>query len=112
MLLVVLAAFFIPVVLSGIVWTRLRHPNRRGGSPYECGFDPKGSARTPFSLHFFLVALLFLIFDVEVTLLLPMLFLSEGPQVLATGLVLLMLHGSLMYEWREGRLDWVNARQC
>nr|WNH23071.1 NADH dehydrogenase subunit 3 [Otophidium dormitator] len=91
-------------------WLPQMTPDYEKLSPYECGFDPLGSARLPFSLRFFLVAILFLLFDLEIALLLP---LPWGDQLFsplttlvwaATVLVLLTL--GLVHEWVEGGLEW------
>nr|YP_003204791.1 NADH dehydrogenase subunit 3 [Charybdis japonica]ACJ49889.1 NADH dehydrogenase subunit 3 [Charybdis japonica] len=84
--------------------------DREKNSPYECGFDPKGSARFPFSLRFFLIAVIFLIFDVEITLLLPLASIFNATKMaswLLTGtLFLLILLVGLYYEWVQGALEW------
>nr|YP_010385034.1 NADH dehydrogenase subunit 3 [Pinnaxodes major]UPL65044.1 NADH dehydrogenase subunit 3 [Pinnaxodes major] len=86
--------------------------DREKNSPYECGFDPKGSARLPFSLRFFLIAVIFLIFDVEITLLLPIAPVFNLTNTLAwfltsTSFLLVLLLG-LYYEWKMGALNWSN----
>nr|YP_010956294.1 NADH dehydrogenase subunit 3 [Troglocarcinus corallicola]WMY25258.1 NADH dehydrogenase subunit 3 [Troglocarcinus corallicola] len=84
--------------------------DREKNSPYECGFDPKNSARLPFSLRFFLIAVIFLIFDVEITLLLPIIsslnFINIFSWVLTSLIFLFMLLLGLYYEWSQNALEW------
>nr|YP_008578408.1 NADH dehydrogenase subunit 3 [Carollia perspicillata]YP_010471883.1 NADH dehydrogenase subunit 3 [Carollia brevicauda]UVG41241.1 NADH dehydrogenase subunit 3 [Carollia brevicauda]CDF66024.1 ND3 [Carollia perspicillata] len=79
-------------------------------SPYECGFDPLGSARLPFSMKFFLVAITFLLFDLEIALLLPLPWASQTDSLqvmLPMALMLISLLAiSLAYEWLQEGLEW------
>lgn len=79
-------------------------------SPYECGFDPIGSARLPFSIKFFLVAITFLLFDLEIALLLPLPWASQTNNlgtILTIALFLIfLLAASLAYEWTQKGLEW------
>nr|YP_009184472.1 NADH dehydrogenase subunit 3 [Priodontes maximus]ALO62546.1 NADH dehydrogenase subunit 3 [Priodontes maximus] len=79
-------------------------------SPYECGFDPMGSARLPFSMKFFLVAITFLLFDLEIALLLPLPWASQTNNLtpmLTTALFLVSLLAlGLAYEWLQKGLEW------
>lgn len=82
-------------------------------TPFECGFDPLRNSRTPFSSRFFLLVVLFLIFDVEVALLFPILgLLSSSSRSFIIGLAILTFLGILLlgtfHEWNEGALDWVS----
>nr|YP_009236073.1 NADH dehydrogenase subunit 3 [Pungitius platygaster]AME17815.1 NADH dehydrogenase subunit 3 [Pungitius platygaster] len=91
-------------------WLPQMTPDHEKLSPYECGFDPMGSARLPFSLRFFLVAILFLLFDLEIALLLPLPWGDQLPTPLLTFLwataVLSLLTLGLVYEWMQGGLEW------
>nr|YP_009935663.1 NADH dehydrogenase subunit 3 [Mylabris calida]QNS38541.1 NADH dehydrogenase subunit 3 [Mylabris calida] len=86
--------------------------DREKSSPFECGFDPKSSARLPFSLHFFLIAVIFLIFDVEITLLLPLIVSLKMANPLNYFIVMMIfimvLLVGLFHEWNQGALNWTS----
>nr|APX40622.1 NADH dehydrogenase subunit 3 [Psylliodes chrysocephala] len=84
--------------------------DREKSSPFECGFDPKATARLPFSLHFFLIAIIFLIFDVEITLLLPLILTMKMSNIynystILTIFIIILIMG-LYHEWNQGALEW------
>nr|AFO85225.1 NADH dehydrogenase subunit 3 [Micromacronus leytensis] len=92
------------------LWLAQTNPDPEKLSPYECGFDPLGSARLPFSIRFFLVAILFLLFDLEIALLLPLPWATQLQTPITTltwttTLILLLTLG-LVYEWTQGGLEW------
>nr|ALO70774.1 NADH deshydrogenase subunit 3 [Nudobius lentus] len=85
--------------------------DREKSSPFECGFDPKNSARLPFSLQFFLIAIIFLIFDVEITLLIPLIFTLNFTSLICYLLIsiffIFVLLMGLYHEWNQGALNWI-----
>ncbi len=78
-------------------------------SPFECGFTPKSGSRVPLSLRFFLIAIVFLIFDVELVLIFPVALAQQAGRVLfASGVLrifIIILIAGLYYELRQGRLN-------
>nr|BCX01589.1 MAG: hypothetical protein KatS3mg041_1635 [Bacteroidota bacterium] len=107
-------------LLSGVLFVALvfgisrllrpRRPNPEKALPYECGEDPVGSAWVQFNIRFYVVALIFIIFEVEVVLLFPwaVVLRDAGPIALLAGLLFLgILILGMAYEWRKGDLNWV-----
>nr|ADO14193.1 NADH dehydrogenase subunit 3 [Oriolus hosii] len=91
-------------------WLAQANPDSEKLSPYECGFDPLGSARLPFSIRFFLVAILFLLFDLEIALLLPLPWAVQlqTPTITLTwaSTLIVLLTLGLVHEWTQGGLEW------
>nr|AEP27522.1 NADH dehydrogenase subunit 3 [Anthonomus pomorum] len=85
--------------------------DREKNSPFECGFDPKNLARLPFSLQFFLITVIFVIFDIELTLLLPLILATKMSNwinySLTLNLFIIILLTGLFHEQAQGSLNWV-----
>ena len=84
-------------------------PDKSKNSQYECGFEPYQDARLPFDVKFYLVAILFILFDLEIAYLVPWsaVFRNLGwTPFIAMGIFLLLLVVGFVYEWKKGALEW------
>nr|UPL65461.1 NADH dehydrogenase subunit 3 [Cymus sp.] len=84
--------------------------DREKMTPFECGFDPKSKARMPFSIQFFLIAVLFLIFDIEIAIILPMIISMKTSNIMSWSITVMtfltILTVGLYYEWYNNMLEW------
>jgi NADH-quinone oxidoreductase subunit A len=87
-----------------------RHPNKAKSEPYECGLPSEVSHTFRFGISFYMIAMLFILFDIEVVFLYPVAVLlnaADSVFVLAEILVfVVLLLVAFVYAWRRGALDW------
>nr|QTZ18987.1 NADH dehydrogenase subunit 3 [Epicypta sp. WQY004] len=114
MSLIALIIFFISVIMMSLasLLSKKSFMDREKCSPFECGFDPKQSSRIPFSLQFFLITIIFLIFDVEIVLLMPLVVIMKFSNLMIWSFssiffIFILLVG-LYHEWSQGALEWSN----
>jgi NADH-quinone oxidoreductase subunit A len=86
-----------------------RRPDPEKGSPYECGFEAFEDARARFDVRYYLIAILFIVFDLEIAFLFPwaLVFDTLGAEALiAMTVFLAILVIGFIYEWKKGALEW------
>nr|QRV62529.1 NADH dehydrogenase subunit 3 [Hydroporus sanfilippoi] len=115
MLITMIISFIIIMIamitmLIASILSKKTFMDREKNSPFECGFDPINSARLPFSIQFFLIAVIFLIFDVEIALLFPMIMIMKISSLYTlmwtTFFFIFILLSGLYHEWKSGALNW------
>jgi len=97
----------VPLILGMAVGPR--RPDAAKDSPYECGFKTFEDSRLKFDVRFYLVAILFIIFDLEIAFLFPWAVALDEIGLfglLAMGLFLTILVIGFIYEWKKGALEW------
>uniref|UniRef100_UPI0030038E47 NADH dehydrogenase subunit 3 n=1 Tax=Hierodula latipennis TaxID=2908860 RepID=UPI0030038E47 len=111
MSIIIMTISFIVMMLTNFL-SKKNIEDREKSSPFECGFDPISSSRLPFSLRFFLIAIIFLIFDVEIALILPMTIIPFKSNMMiwtvTSIMFLFILTMGLYHEWNQGSLEWAS----
>ena len=113
-LVLVIAVIFAALFLGLSYWLGPKRPTALKESTYECGIPPRSSIQVRFYVRFFLVALLFLLFDLEAVFLYPWVvlyrsFLADGRALFALtemGVFLAVLLVGFIYAWKKGGLEW------
>ena len=102
-----LAVGVAPMVLGRLLGPHRPDPEKL--SPYECGFEPFEDTRIQFDVRYYLVAILFIIFDLEIAFLFPWAVALDSIGTLgliAMGVFLALLVVGFIYEWKKGALEW------
>nr|YP_010934895.1 NADH dehydrogenase subunit 3 [Tassonia gloriae]WKV28886.1 NADH dehydrogenase subunit 3 [Tassonia gloriae] len=106
-LLVLLILF--GLILLNFVLSKKSFKDREKSSSFECGFDSILNSRLPFSLHFYLVSIIFLIFDIEIAVVLPLVYFLDfiyDEYIWTMFIIFFILLLGLYSEWVEGALVW------
>lgn len=108
-----IAVIFVLIAVFVARLIRPARPTHEKLLTYECGENTEGSPWIKFNIRFYVVALIFLIFDVEVVLLIPwaLVYKEFGMAGFLVGAIFLILLGlGMAYEWRKGDLEWARPR--
>jgi NADH-quinone oxidoreductase subunit A len=110
--LIIYGCVLVGVGVAALSMGPLFGPKKHGRtkeSPYECGSPIKQATRSPFDVRFFMLAMLFILFDIETVLLIPYVVQYEifgVSGLVIAGVFFLGLVESLIYAWKKGALDW------
>lgn len=106
----IVAVVALAATLLGLsAWVGVKRPSREKLSPYECGSPPVGDARERFSISFYLVGMLFILFDVEAVFLYPWAVVYKSLKwfgFVEMFLYIAILLAGYVYIWKKGALDW------
>nr|AHF21619.1 NADH dehydrogenase subunit 3 [Argas sp. SpringbokSA-QMS95171] len=108
--IVVIMLINISILILSLLMFKKMETKKEKFTPFECGFDPFSLSRLPFSLRFFMITIIFLIFDIEIIILLPLPFISQIPNwnyPLIFSLIIMIILLGLLYEWKKGMIEWM-----
>nr|UZT67582.1 NADH dehydrogenase subunit 3 [Tessmannella kiplingi] len=98
------------IIFINMLISKKNYKMRNKLTPFECGFDNISKLRLPFSIQFFLISIIFLIFDVEISLIFPIVKMFKIMYFSYNNLfiyIMIILIIGLYYEWNNGSLKWL-----
>ncbi len=110
---IIFSMIFVVIGIFTAYLIRPTRPTKEKMTTYECGENPQGSPWIKFNIRFYVVALIFLIFDVEIVLMLPwaLAYKDYGLGGFFVGAIfIILLFLGMVYEWRKGDLEWVRSQ--
>nr|YP_010582863.1 NADH dehydrogenase subunit 3 [Dolichovespula kuami]UGB89876.1 NADH dehydrogenase subunit 3 [Dolichovespula kuami] len=104
--------FTILIILINLIISKKTFYDREKPSPFECGFNPLTPPHLPFSIQFFLIAVIFLIFDIEILIIMPfipalMMNMNLFNWMMSFLIIFIILLIGLIYEWNEQSIIWL-----
>lgn len=111
MILIFISIISIILIILNYLISKKKINNREKNSSFECGFDPISSPRLPFSIQFYIIRIIFLIFDIEIIIFFPIipsfLYSSIYKLILSILIFIIILLIGLYIEWKDGALKWL-----
>nr|YP_010872868.1 NADH dehydrogenase subunit 3 [Pheidole smythiesii]WGV34067.1 NADH dehydrogenase subunit 3 [Pheidole smythiesii] len=114
--MIMIITFFIILTISSfllilnVLISKKSSKDQEKASPFECGFDPIAPSHLPFSIQFFLISLIFLIFDIEIALLIPLAIILSMKfnlsMIICSITFFFLLIAGLYLEYNENSIDW------
>nr|YP_009527964.1 NADH dehydrogenase subunit 3 [Ornithodoros sonrai]AYN50617.1 NADH dehydrogenase subunit 3 [Ornithodoros sonrai] len=98
------------IILMGSFFKKKNFLKKEKNSPFECGFDPFSLTRSTFSLRFFMISIIFIIFDIEIIMILPFPIMMETTNfstLMFMMITITVIFTGLIYEWKNGMIEWL-----
>nr|YP_010016415.1 NADH dehydrogenase subunit 3 [Mukaria splendida]QOI73921.1 NADH dehydrogenase subunit 3 [Mukaria splendida] len=112
MVISMMLIFLITMIITSMImiFSKKSITDMQKSTPFECGFNPMSYNRLPFSIHFFMIAVIFLIFDIEIILIMPIVLTYKTAMLmnwlLTSIMFTIILLLGLLHEWNYGMLNW------
>nr|YP_863655.1 NADH dehydrogenase subunit 3 [Nymphon gracile]ABF93287.1 NADH dehydrogenase subunit 3 [Nymphon gracile] len=107
-LFMIISMIIMAMTLINIIFFKKKETENEKPSPIECGMNPFSTFMIPFSLQFFLITIIFIIFDVEIAMIIPFPITntSKTPYIITMIIFLMILIIGFYHEWKKGALNW------